>query len=371
MAKKRKRKSRKGQKILFAVELLVLLVLIVGVFAYAQINKKLDAAQGSGEDTSDVSINDKVVQDETLQGYQNILLAGVDVDEINSDTLIIASINNDTKEVKLVSVYRDTYLCTNSQTGEFNKANNAYAVGGVKQMLSMINNNLDMNITDYVRVNFDAVAEVVDQMGGIEITMTADEAVHTNSYSVEVSETTGREYEKLPKEDGTYKLNGVQAVSYARVRYTAGNDFKRAARQRLVIEKIVDKAKSSSIPTLTKVMDVVFPLIETNLSKSQIIKMASGMLSYSIGGTSGFPTAHYEIDVNNKDVVLPVTLEYNVQELHKYLFGDENYVVSDTVKKFSDEIANDSGYGSDYIEKAKDAAAAANPPETDSEADNA
>lgn len=359
--KRRRRRKKRATKILFVLELLVLAVLIGGIFIFAQINKKLESTQDSDFDISKVEMNEEVVQTQVAKGYQLIALVGVNpadggLDYNNSDTMIIACINNDTKEVSLVSLYRDTYLRIGQDedgNGIYNKANAAYARYGPEGMISMMNKNLDLNISDYVAIDFSALVEVVDALGGIDITLTHDEIVHMNNYCVSVSEYTGKDYEELdPDQPGTYTLNGVQATSYARIRYTAGLDFKRTQRQRLVITKIMEKAKNANLSELNDIMDAVFPMIKTSFSKADIIKLGSSILSYEIGETTGFPFSHYLDVVDDLDCVVPVTLEYNVKELHKLLFGEEDYQISSELKAYNDRIVENSGYGDEYIEKA-------------------
>ena len=336
------RKGTKKRVILFIVELLILLLLIGGLFVYGQINSRLN--QIEGEELDNVEMN--VVTSEKMTGYQNIALFGVDsrgdgsdMGVNNSDTIIIASINNDTKAVKLVSVYRDTLL--NVGNDSYHKANSAYMAGGASQAVSMLNTNLDLQIQDYVTVDMNALVKVIDLLGGLTIEMTADEVVHMNNYCVETSEITGQVYTRIePEVAGVYELNGVQATSYARIRYTAGLDFERTERQRLILQKLVQKAKKSSLGTLSSIMDEVFPLVKTSLSKSQIFDMGAGMLSYTFDETCGFPYEHTGKMIDGKgDVVIPDTLETNVKELHRFLFGDEAYVPSDVVIHRSQKIA--------------------------------
>lgn len=382
--KKRRKKRRKVLgKIVFVFELIILLVLCAGLFLYAQISKKLNVTQDDDFRLSDVQINKEVVEGNVAQGYQLIALVGLDNTEGqlvgNSDTMLIACINNKTKEVDLVSLYRDTYLRVGEDeygNGRYFKANHAFARDGAEGLLTMLNSNLDLPISDYVTVGFDAVSEVVDKLGGIEVDLTHDEIVHMNNYCVSVSEATGKEYDAInPDEEGVHLLNGVQAVSYARIRYTAGNDFKRTQRQRLVITKIVEKAKHANLSTLNDIMDSVFPMVKTSFTKTEIIKMAASLLSYKIGDTTGFPFTHYMLNTvegyngNKLDCVVPITLESNVKELHAWLFGTQDYEVSDALKAYSDYIANECGYGDEYIEKAREASNAALP-DAGSEADN-
>ncbi len=341
-------KKYRRRKTLFIVEVILLLLVCGAAFVYIQIDKKLNEIDIQELDSEKVVVNKTAETDEVLKGYMNIALFGADsrtgdLSRTNTDTIIIASINNDTKEVRLVSVYRDTYL--NIGEDRYGKANASYANGGPEWAISMLNTNLDLDIEKYVTVDFNALVSVIDMLGGIEITVTDEECVHLNNYCVETSKVTGKSYEDLPGA-GTYLMNGVQATGYCRIRYTAGNDFKRTLRQREVIAKIVDKAKSASVGTLNDIMDEVFPMIKTNLGKGEIISMGMGMLSYEIGETTGFPFTHRTSQDGNSNEV-PVTLESNVDQLHTFLFENEEYTPSVDVIERSDYIINRTGYTED------------------------
>lgn len=294
-----------------------------------------------------------------MKGYTTIGLIGLDGRDgelksgARSDTMIIASINNDTKKVKLVSVYRDTYLRIGEDSegnGQYDKANAAYKKGGPEQFLSMLNTNLDLNVTDFVSVDFQAVAEAVELLGGIDVELKEEEVVHLNNYCVETSKVTGMDYTPLEEKAGVHHLNGVQAVSYARIRYTSGNDFRRAARQREVIYKIVEKAKNSDIATLSKILDKVFPKVYTSFTKAEILQMGMSMMSYDIEDQTGFPFDHLYGErvkdaMGGLDVVLPVTLESNAIKLHEFLYPEDSYTPSDEVKAYSQRIVDKSGFG--------------------------
>lgn len=361
------RRGRRIRKAVFVIELVILLALMSGVFVYAKINESFDNFQKEeapqGEPVK-VEVNEEVTHNEELQGFKQIALIGLDnrngsLDFGNSDTMLVASINNDKKEVKMFSIYRDTFLRVGDD--RFNKANEPYNEGSAGATLSMINTNLDLAVTDYVVVNFDAVAQLVDDLGGITITMTGDEVVHMNNYCVETAEKTGRTYQKIePEVEGTYQLNGVQAVAYARIRMTIGNDFKRTQRQRLVIEKMIEKMKKKGVTAFSSIANDVFPLVKTNMSKAEIIELGTQMIGYDMAGTGGFPFEHVEVEVEGLDAVVPVTLENNVKELHAWLFNKENYEPSETVKSISGSITERSGFGEDYIEQARDLSEAAN-----------
>jgi hypothetical protein len=355
---------------MFALEIIVLVVLMGGLFVYAKLGKLNHETINEEE----LDVNESVTENQVMKGYTMIALVGIDSrddklkSDWNSDTMIIASINNDTKKVKLVSVYRDTYLCLGEDEDENNSyglANSAYCTGGAKKMINMLNKNLDMNISDFVTVNFQAVAETVELLGGIDVEMKKEEVVHLNNYCVETSEVTGMDYTPLEEIEGVHHLNGVQAVAYARIRKTSGNDFRRAARQREVIYRIVEKAKNSSIATLNTVLDKIFPMIYTSLTEKEILSMGMNMLSYDIEDQTGFPFDHLYGDtvkeaMDGVDCVLPITLESNVIKLHEFLYPEDSYVPSNEVKTYSQEIIDKSGFGEESrLEHSEDGSLAA------------
>ena len=349
---------KKSKKILFILEIVVLLLFIGGLFVYGQISAKLDKIDIQETDLADQDIvtNDQAPQ---MTGYTTYALFGLDhrsknekLNTENSDTIIIASINNDTKAVKLVSVYRDTLLNVKDDT--YSKANSAYALGGPTNAVSMLNTNLDLNITDYVAIDFDALVTVVDCLGGLDIPLSYAEIVHMNNYCVETSEETGKSYTPVelpdPKPEDeeaivdTYHLNGVQATSYFRIRYTASLDMGRTERQRRVIQMIVDKAKKAGLSTIFDIMDQVFPMVKTSVSKTEILKMIPAMIGYSIDETTGFPNDYKFAQVKGS-VIVPTTLESNVLKIHQFLYGDASYTPTQDVLNRSAQITNIAGGG--------------------------
>lgn len=366
---KKVQRRRRRKRIFFAFEVVVLLVLIGCLFVYAKLNQTLDKINITPTDDSKIETNDDLqLSKEVLMGYYNVLLVGVDyreddpstgsLDACNSDTMILASINNDTKEIKLVSLFRDTLLNVGGR--EYDKANSAYW-SGPEALLTMFNKNLDLDLHDYVTVNFQAVADTVDLLGGIDLDLTAQEIVHLNNYCKDMvvlnEQVEGKEFNPLPEQDGTYHVDGLQALGYCRIRYTSGSDYRRTLRQRTVIMKIAEKAKSASIDQLMDVVDQVFPLVKTNISKDTMLKLGMSMLDYEISDQRGFPFDHLEgeIDVpqrkNALDAVVPVTLENNVIQLHQYLFPDEEYTPSKELKEYSGDLIYLSGWGEDDIPK--------------------
>ncbi|MBS6117801.1 MAG: LCP family protein [Clostridiales bacterium] len=342
--------GRKKKKFLFVLEIIVLLVFIGGLYIYGQISSKLDKIEQPVLDEEKILVNEEAPE---MTGYTTYALFGIDhrdknaaLGAENSDTMIIASVNNDTKEVKLVSLYRDTLLNVGDDT--YTKINAAYAYGGPEQAISALNTNLDLDIKDYATVDFNALTEAVDAMGGLDIPLSYAEIEHMNNYSVETAEETGKSFTPVEKPDpapenqeeiiGTYHLNGVQVTSYCRIRYTASLDMGRTERQRRVIQMLFMKAKSAGLSTLFKVMDDVFPMVQTSLTKNEILALAPSVIGYSIGETTGFPMEYKFANVKGS-VIVPTSLESNVIALHKYLYGEDVvYTPSATVKERSEKI---------------------------------
>ncbi len=344
----RKRAAKKKKRMMiFGIEIAVILILVLGFW----IVSKLDKIQKPKVEQDQIEVNDSLQESTvaTMKGYTTIALFGLDTREAGqlgsgnrSDTIIIASINNDTKEVKLVSVYRDTYL--NLTNGKYNKCNAAYSAGGPAQAISMLNTNLDLDIEYYVSVDFAALTKTVDLLGGVDIDVDDTEIEHLNNYIVETSKVTGVQTQSLTS-TGLQTLDGVQATSYCRIRYTAGDDFKRTERQREVIMQLVSKAKKMDISKVNDIIDAVFPLIATNYTNDELVAMAPQLLTYDIVDTTGFPFDKANATVKGKgSCVVPVNLEENVKQLHEYLFGNDDYQPSNEVTEISAQINSDTGY---------------------------
>lgn len=356
--KKPRKKMKRWVKVLICILEVIVLIGLLGTYYIVDKLGKINIEIIDEEfimDNKDEMDEDTV---KTLQGYTNILLLGSDnrdnsVEALDkkltnhTDAIIICSINNDTKEIKLVSVYRDTVLKVtdpeNTSTSELRKITEANFFYGTQASLNAINVNLDLNITDYVMVNWSALIDIIDAVGGIDIEITEEEREWLNAYLVDTSVNTGKKYEEV-ENSGYVHLDGIQATAYCRIRYTAGSDYKRTERQRTVLSKIFEKAKGMNLAQLNSAIDSVVGNISTSLSVGEIIEMASHLTKYSLAGTVGFP---FEVDdtgvvmVNGKesDVVAPVDLKSNVSQLHQFLFGTENYTPTATVQDISKQIS--------------------------------
>lgn len=330
------KKKKKHRKLIFAIEILVLVLLAGGLFAMAQFNRL------GRTKLKDILVNTGI----SKSGYRNIALFGVDSREgrlengTNSDTIMVASINEKTGDVKLVSVYRDTYL--DNTNGEYRKATECYAGGGAERSINMLNKNLDLDIKDFVTVDFEAIIEAVDLLGGVEIDVTEEERQWLNGYLVETSQVTGREYTEVAA-PGMQTLTGIQAMAYCRIRYTEGWDYKRTERQRAVLGQIFSKAQQQGVTGLIGMVNSMIDYISTSLSNAELVSLATGISRYNIVDTTGFPFEKQAANISAGDCVVPVNLAQNVRELHAWMFGDESYEPSQTVQEISNQIINSTG----------------------------
>ncbi len=339
------------KKILKIIGIILLIFIVIIGIALAiganYVKSKLSKINVEEIDELAVGITEEVEKE--LLGYRNIALFGIDSRKDDyglgnrSDCIIIASLNQDTNEIKLVSVYRDTYMQVESNGKQIlDKVTHAYSYGGPENALKALNTNLDLNITEYVTVNFDAVIEAVNTMGGVTINIDSSELKYINDYIKSTSSTTGVK-SNLITNTGEQVLDGVQTVAYSRIRYTEGGDYKRAERMRTVINAMLSKIKTLDASSLDKLIDIILPRISTNITSSEVEELIPIVTALNITESIGWPYEIREITLDRWYGV-PVTLESNVERLHKEILGQPDYVVSETVKNISNQIVKKTGY---------------------------
>ena len=403
-------KKGTGKTVIFVVEL-VIVALLVGVLVFtvkafggngsseggdgdngsffSKLANTIGDAFGNGENSQPKGISivkleeekleipQEVKQNEVMKGYMNVALFGVDISKestnekgetvllpansvrqsgllkgYRSDTIMIASVNQDTGDIKLVSVYRDTFLNIGDS---YSKCNAAYAKGGAEQAVKMLNTNLDMDIENFVTVSYWALVGVIDALGGVELDINDKELVHLNNYGVSIGKTMNTSFTPLAK-TGHQRVNGMQAAAYCRIRYAGmgglSNDFARTARQRAVLKAIETQAKKSDLNSLLDAFNSVQSDIYTSFQKDELINLISHVWDYRIveeeGSDNGFPQEEYRVGKNmgaKGSCIVPTDLETNVKWLHKYLFDEDDYNVSATVKENSKAIKT---YSSKY-----------------------
>lgn len=354
---------------LLIIEIIVLVIAIA--FLYITL-KTTNEVQKTIINEEDIVVNEEVKQqvketeekgvENKYTGIYNVAFFGVDSRDgtlgkgNRSDTIMICSVDMDKHEVRLVSIYRDTYL--NVGNDSYRKCNVAYALGGPQQALSMINMNTDMYITDYVTVGFEGVMEAVDALGGVEINVTEAEIPHLNNYQISMvgesedninfTAKAGEDYIPVT-EPGLQTLNGLQATAYCRIRHI-GNDFARTERQRNVLIAMLEKAKVSSVGELTDAMNAVLPHVSTSVDIEDVASVLGMVGDFKVTVSEGFP---FDGMLNGGTIglegscVVATSLEDNVVKLHELLFEDEEYEPTKELKSFSEKIIEDT---QDYLQ---------------------
>lgn len=321
---------------ILVILILVLALLIVGIAVYSYMGSIVEEMHEPTPDDYDLSLVD-------VDGYINILLLGVDSRDMEnikgtrSDMIMIASINKDTYDVKLTSVYRDTYLKL-GDTSTYDKITHACSYGGPEMTMKSLNQAMDLNLSNYIVVNFKTVADVVDAVGGITVDVQDYEIYQLNKYTKQTANNIGREDYQLVSAAGEQTLEGVQAVSYGRIRKGVGDDFKRTERMRIVVMKVLEKVKTMSFSQIKEIIDMAVPQVQTNLTMNDILALGIRLPSYSISSGAGWPYQWTTGTINKVSYVFPNGMANNTLQFHQDVFGQEDYVPSATVNAISNEI---------------------------------
>ena len=364
--KKRKTHSRARRVIIFALELIALCILFVGFFAvskwnliqHVDVETKTDIYGNVIKQNSSDEMDPEYVE-KISEGYMNFVVFGCDsttngingrgtslVSGTNTDVIMIISINKDTGDMKMVSVYRDTIFYM-PDDGSYNKVNQAVAKWDVNSAVACLNQNLDLTLTDYVSVNWKAVALAINLLGGIEVDVPESMMSYINGYITETVQGTGIGSVQLTH-SGVQTLDGVQAVAYCRVRYI-DNDYNRTARQRAVVEKMVEKAKTADLATLMGIADAVFKETATSFELNEVLEMCGLIYKLNITDTKGYPFYQLSQEYNANVPVQggwPCFARgycYNVKLLHEYLYGDVDYELTPTAYEINVNLENASG----------------------------
>lgn len=279
-------------------------------------------------------------------GYYTVAVFGVDSRNGNlgkdalSDVNMLVSLNKETGDIRICSIYRDTFMQID-KSGKHHKFNEAYFKGGPEQALWMIRYNLDIQPDDYITFNWKAVVDAVNIMGGVDIEITPAEFKYINSFITETVKSTGIGSVQLTH-PGMNHLDGVQAVAYARLRLM-DTDYNRTERQRKVVSLLMDKIRAADTAKRIELVTSVLPETKTSMGLDDVLAYAKDIKRYHIAETSGFPFERDAIWIEKKDCVVPITLESNVISLHQFLFQEENYQPSASVREVSDYIVKKTG----------------------------
>lgn len=247
-----------------------------------------------------------------------------------SDSIMLVSMNHDTKEVQVVSIYRDCMLYQNYDGKEkgYKKISNAHSYYGPEGALSVLNENFDLSLSHFVTVNFGAVTELVDRIGGVDIQLSQKEVDLINANCKEQLEG-----------PGLHHLNGEQALYFSRIR-KIGSDYARTERQREVLFEIFEKSKEMKEDDRIDLAVDMLDEINTNFKEDEIVDVLFYLAEYKITTMTAYPQVFYGGSVDGSWVEVPCTLVDMNTELHKILLGETEYTPSDRVKEISKTLRN-------------------------------
>lgn len=350
--KKKYRLKKSRKKIIRRVIIIVVILCLICAGGYvaakAYLTNQLsnfDYVSLKGEDLDiDPSVEDN------LKGYLNIVLLGIDsregenIDNCRSDAIMIISIDKKTSQVKMCSVLRDSYLDVENNGEEFmDKVTHAHAYGGPVNTIRALNRNLDMNISDYMRVNWQTVADVVEAVGGVKVNIKDYEINEMNKYIRDTYRNLKKKTSYI-KRAGLQTLDGTQAVTYCRIRKVGNGDEERSDRMRRVVKQLVAKSKKMKISELIETANKVMPEIQTSISPGRMFDLMKKYQSYKLKNTKPWPYRYEGVILNGVWYDVPVTISKNVRLLHYVLFGDKTYKPTERVYTYSRQAASDSGY---------------------------
>lgn len=304
---------KKGNKIALWIIGIILGVFIIGIGGvYIYGNYMFNKVEKIEVDKNDVGITEEV--EEKLSPYSNsiinIALFGVDSADVStgrSDSIIIATIDTIHKKLKLTSVMRDSYVNISGIGND--KINHAYAFGGPQLAIKTLNENFNLNIEDFVAVNFDSLPKIIDMIGGVTVDITSEEVSHIPGIS----------------SAGTYNLNGAQALSYSRIRYATGGDYVRTERQRTILTKIFEKVLTINPMKYPSLLNEVLPMVQTSLDYSKILELGTEVLKMGVTTLEQerFPLDGYcQGEMINGVYYLTFNKALTVEQLHNYIFED-------------------------------------------------
>jgi LCP family protein required for cell wall assembly len=325
----RKKSEKNGKykktKIIFGILILFILALAwVAGSTLANLNKaKKTEISISNED---LGISEEALEKALKYDVLNFALFGIDSrDEEEpgrSDSIIIATIDKTNKKIKLSSIMRDTYVEISDHGST--KINHAYAYGGPQLALETINSNFNLDIKYFATVDFFDMEKIIDALGGVEIDVTNEEVEYINGYSNETA-TISKEERILVTKPGIQVLNGMQAVAYTRIRYTAGGDYMRTERQRTVLTALLKKLASMDKAKFIATVPTLAQYVETNMSATDMISIGVDALK---SGISNIEQERFPIDGNASDekingiYYLKTDIDLTTEQIHEFIYDD-------------------------------------------------
>ncbi|MDF2674862.1 MAG: hypothetical protein K0R09_3130 [Clostridiales bacterium] len=283
------------------------------------------------KDIPPIMVKKPIVEEKKVYGTKitNIALFGIDVgrqknEAAHSDAIMIISIDEVHKKIKLSSIIRDTYVDIDGH-GK-GRINAAYMFGGPELAIKTINKNFNMNIRDYYTVNFSGLADIIDGVGGIDINIKKREIDEVNKYMREVAKIKKQRSTPIASA-GLQRLNGKQAVAYARIRKVGNGDFDRTERQKSVLTALIVKIQNQGPGKYPYLISKMLPYVETSMSKAEIVKTGTDVFTAGISNIEWcrFPVdGYYKGKLINKAWYLVTDIKSTKKHLHKFIYEDFN-----------------------------------------------
>lgn len=341
MHKKKQKKIKKNiKKRTIIITLSIIVILILGsIYLY---NNIVNYENLNLKDLG-ININNNDKNKINKSKYVNIAIFGVDSRANTwtglSDAIMVVTLDYESQQIKLSSFMRDSLVYIEGHGYE--KQNHAYSYGNSQLAVKTLNTNYDLDIQEYVTINFNGLEKAVDILGGLTIDIKSYEISEINRVIQELNKLNENEV-GLISQSGSQLLNGRQVVAYSRIRKVGNGDEQRTERQREVIEQIINKIQKLNYQEVISLANDFMPYVQTSLSLSDSLNKAKDFEFFKKANVEEFkyPVEYIFANINKSSVVKPDNLKTNVVELHKFIYNIEEYLVSDKVNELSNEINN-------------------------------
>lgn len=312
------KKSNKNKVIIGVIATICTVIIACIGGGYFYVTNLLNKIEKVEINENELSMNPELK--EKYGDIKNIALFGVDsVDGVTgrSDSIMILTLDSTNKKIKLTSVMRDSYV--NIPGRGMDKINHAYAFGGPELAIKTLNENFNLDIKDFMSVNFSTLPTIIDKLGGVTIDIKDEEIQFLNSYSSSLGSAA-----KVTA-PGPQVLSGDLALAYSRIRYTAGGDYERTQRQRTVIDALFNTVKETSVSKYPGLISEFLPLVQTNMSANDLISLSTDFASLmsSTMEQERFPRDGYSAGQTIDGIYyLTFDIETAIDQMHKWIFED-------------------------------------------------
>ena len=321
-----KKKISKTKKVLLIIFLIISLLITGAICTINYFTSQIDRVEIDRNVVTETG-KEPAKEDENII---SIALFGTDFTENEkygnlygaSDATMILGIDTKNNKLKLFSLMRDLYLDLPDGSGNKQNLNYTMAYGGPELILKTINYNFNLKVDKFIHVSLRTLPTIIDKLGGIQLNITSDELNYINRYIKNIDKQNGTSTPSLTS-SGLQTLNGTQAAAYCRIRYTEGRDFKRTERQRAVLNALFEKFKNTSITDLTSIMKDILPLVSTNLTNSEIISIATKVLSMGVPTIeqSRFPLDGKSEMISTDMLHLTTDIDETTKDIHNFLYS--------------------------------------------------